>query len=56
MVATPNSIKMLGATPVFVDVERDTLCIDIKDLISKVTKKTKAVMLVSANGRYPSYG
>jgi len=55
MVATPNSVKFLGANPIFVDVERETLCIDLEDLKSKVTDNTKAIMLVSANGRYPTY-
>jgi len=56
MVATPNSLKLFGAKPVFVDVEADTLCLDI-DLVRKaITSKTKAVILVSANGRYPSSG
>ena len=26
MIATPNSVKMLGCVPVFVDVEPETLC------------------------------
>ena len=56
MVATPNSVKLLGATPVFVDVEKETLCINFEELKSKISDKTKALMLVSANGRYPSYG
>ena len=56
MIATPNSIKMIGATPVFVDVEPDTLCLDI-DLVRKsITSKTKAIYLVSANGRFPASG
>lgn len=56
MVATPNSLKLIGAKPVFVDVEPDTLCLDI-DLVRKaITSKTKAIILVSANGRYPSSG
>jgi len=56
MIATPNSVKMIGAKPVFVDVEPETLCLDI-DLVKKaITDKTKAIMLVSANGRYPSAG
>ena len=53
MVATPNSIKMIGAKPVFVDVEAETLCLDIEQLKKKLTPKTKAMMLVSANGRKP---
>jgi len=56
MIATPNSVKMFGAVPVFVDVEPETLCLDI-DLVRKaITPKTKAIMLVSANGRYPTAG
>tara|TARA_X000000368_G_scaffold392767_1_gene357846 strand:- start:26480 stop:27574 length:1095 start_codon:yes stop_codon:yes gene_type:complete len=53
MVATPNSIKMIGARPVFVDVEEDTLCIDLEKVKDAITSNTKAIMLVSANGRYP---
>ena len=34
MIATPNSIKLLGITPVFVDVEENTLCADI-ELVEK---------------------
>ena len=30
MIATPNSLKLFGAKPVFVDVEADTLCLDIE--------------------------
>lgn len=56
MVATPNSVKMFGATPVFVDVEPDTLCLDINLVKQSITSKTKAIMLVSANGRYPKAG
>lgn len=56
MIATPNSIKMFGAKPVFVDVEPATLCMDIEDARKKITGKTKALFLVNANGRYPLSG
>lgn len=56
MIASPNSVKMIGATPVFVDVEAETLCIDLAQAEAAITPKTKAIMFVSANGRYPSYG
>jgi len=56
MIATPNSVKMFGAVPVFVDVEPETLCLDIELTRKAITKKTKAIMLVSANGRYPKAG
>ena len=53
MVATPNSAELIGAKAVFVDIERDSLCMDIEAMKAAVTDKTKAVMLVSINGRYP---
>tara|TARA_Y100000768_G_scaffold385075_1_gene370386 strand:+ start:4286 stop:5377 length:1092 start_codon:yes stop_codon:yes gene_type:complete len=56
MIASPNSIRMFGAKPIFVDVEPETLCLDIDKVKEKITKKTKAIMLVSANGRYPNCG
>ena len=56
MIATPNSVKMIGANPVFVDVEPETLCLDIDHAKKVITPKTKAIMLVSANGRYPTSG
>ena len=53
MIATPNSVRMFGAKPVFVDVEKETLCLDINLVKQAITSKTKAIMLVSSNGRYP---
>ncbi len=56
MIATPNSVTMFGATPVFVDVELNTLCLDLEKAKEAITPKTKAIILVSANGRYPESG
>jgi perosamine synthetase len=56
MIATPNSVKILGAEPVFVDVEPDTLCMDVDLARAAITPRTKAIMLVAANGRYPKSG
>ena len=56
MIATPNSIKMLGATPVFVDVCPNTLCMSLKQAKLAITHKTKAIIIVNANGRYPTEG
>lgn len=56
MIATPNSVKMFGAVPVFVDVEPETLCLDIAATRAAITERTRAIMLVSANGRYPKAG
>lgn len=56
MIATPNSIKMIGAIPVFVDVEPETLCLDFEKTKKAITSKTKAILFVNANGRYPKKG
>jgi len=56
MIASPNSLNFLGANPIFVDVEPDTLCLDFNQIERSLTPKTKAIMLVSANGRYPKSG
>jgi perosamine synthetase len=56
MIATPNSVKMFGAVPVFVDVEPETLCMDINKARQSITSKTKAIFLVTTNGRYPKSG
>ena len=53
MIATPNSIKMIGATPVFVDVEPETLCMDIECARNAITPATKALFIVTANGCAP---
>lgn len=56
MIASPNSVKMIGAKPVFVDVEPETLILDINLVRKAITSKTKAILLVSANGRAPKSG
>jgi len=56
MIATPNSVQMFGAKPVFVDVEPQTLCMDINAARAAITPKTRALMLVTANGRTPKAG
>lgn len=51
MVATANAVRMLGATPIFCDVN-DSLCLDWNLAASeKLSPKTKAVIHVSLNGR-----
>jgi perosamine synthetase len=56
MIATPNSVRMLGCVPVFVDVERKTLCLDVNLVEKAITGRTRAIMLVTANGRAPKAG
>ena len=49
-VATAQSAAYTGAKCVFVDVDPITFCIDPKKIISAITKKTKAVMVVHSFG------
>lgn len=53
MIATPNSAELIGAKAVFVDIDFNNLCMDFKKMQEAVTDKTKAVILVSINGRFP---
>lgn len=50
-VATAEVIVLLGAKPVFVDIEPDTCNIDASLIEAKITPKTKAIMPVSLYGQ-----
>ncbi|NTU49943.1 MAG: DegT/DnrJ/EryC1/StrS family aminotransferase [Desulfobulbaceae bacterium] len=50
-VATAEVIVLLGATPVFVDIEPDTCNIDVSKIEAAITAKTKAIMPVSLYGQ-----
>lgn len=56
MIATANAFKMIGLKPIFVDVSLDTLCLNLELVEAAITKKTKAIILMNANGRYPAEG
>lgn len=49
-IATANAVLHAGATPVFCDIQRETLCMDPQDMLKKVTSRTKAVMPVHLYG------
>ena len=49
-VATPYSIRYTGATPVLVDIDPDTWCIDPRAIEAAITPKTKAIMIVHSFG------
>src|SRR3989344_3283514 len=53
MIASANAIVLAGAKPVFVDISKENLCLDLELVKKAVTEKTKAIMLVTINGRYP---
>ena len=48
--ATAAVVKYCGATPVFVDINRDTHCIDSGKILEKITDKTKAIIPVHFAG------
>lgn len=48
--ATAEIVRYLGADPVFVDCDPDTLCIDISQIEAKITSKTKAIIPVHMAG------
>ena len=54
-VASASPILHLGAKIKFVDVSKDTLCIDEKGIEKNITKKTKAIISVDLLGNMPNY-
>ncbi|WP_130472686.1 DegT/DnrJ/EryC1/StrS family aminotransferase, partial [Candidatus Magnetaquicoccus inordinatus] len=50
-IATAEVIRLVGATPVFVDVHPDTLNIDPEGVSSAITSRTKALLPVSLYGQ-----
>lgn len=49
-VATAQAVVACGATPVFADINEDTMLIDIEDVKKKITNKTKAIIPVHYSG------
>ena len=50
MCASATSIVMCGGIPVFVDIEPETFCIDPSKMEARITKKTKAIVVVHLFG------
>jgi UDP-2-acetamido-2-deoxy-ribo-hexuluronate aminotransferase len=50
-VATAEVIALLGLTPIMVDVDADTFCIDVNLIERKITNKTKAIVPVHLFGQ-----
>ena len=50
-IATSNAVLAAGLTPVFVDVEKETLNIDPSKIEAAITPKTRAIMVVHTMGR-----
>lgn len=51
MIASANAVLLAKATPVLVDIEPKTLCLDLRKAEKAITGRTKAMMYVSLNGR-----
>ena len=49
-IASPNSVIFAGGKPVFADIERETLCIDVEDAKERLTDKTIGIMAVHIAG------
>lgn len=54
-VASASPITYLGANPVFVDVDKETLCLSVESLKKKINKKTKALIAVDLMGNMPDW-
>ncbi len=50
-VATTEAIGIVGAKPVFVDIDKDTFNIDVKEIEKAITPKTKAIIPVHLYGQ-----
>lgn len=49
--ATINAVLLVGATPVIVDIEQDSWCIDPESIRAAITNKTKAIIPVHLYGQ-----
>jgi dTDP-4-amino-4,6-dideoxygalactose transaminase len=49
--ATANAVIHAGATPVFADVDRRTMCLDPNDVARRITERTYAIIPVHFAGR-----
>jgi perosamine synthetase len=50
-IATATSVSLVGATPIFADIEEDYWCICPEDVEAKITDKTKAIIGVHIFGQ-----
>jgi UDP-2-acetamido-2-deoxy-ribo-hexuluronate aminotransferase len=55
-ISSAEVIGLVGAKPVFVDIELATYNLDIAKLEAAITPRTKAIMPVSLFGQMPDYG
>jgi perosamine synthetase len=53
MIASANAVLLAGGKPILVDIESETLCMDLAKVKEAITWRTKAMIFVSLNGRCP---
>ncbi|MBA2400273.1 MAG: DegT/DnrJ/EryC1/StrS family aminotransferase [Bradyrhizobium sp.] len=53
--ASANAALYVGATPIFVDVEPDTLLVDVASVSERITERTKAIVAVDYAGQMADY-
>jgi perosamine synthetase len=56
MIATANAFKILGCTPKFIDVNPTDYYLNPELIEAAISEKTKAIVVMNANGRYPLGG
>jgi len=54
-VATANAPLMVGAQPVFADIDPQTYCLSVEDVARKISKRTKAIIAVNLYGLPADY-
>lgn len=54
-IASTAPISYVGASPVFADIEKDTWCLSAASFESRITKRTKAVIVVDLYGGMPDW-
>lgn len=54
-VATANAVTYVGGTPVFVDVERESWCIDPNAVAAAVSERTVGIIAVDLYGNLPDF-
>lgn len=50
-IASANTVRLVGATPVLVDIEPRSLALDLERAEAALTSRTRAMMYVAINGR-----
>lgn len=51
--SSTSAIKNLGATPVWIDIDPETASVNLEDIVQKITKKTRAIVVYHVAG-YPA--